>query len=380
MDLLRKTLKLMAIIGCISLIVIGMVACGQSQAPSGGGGGQPRDAAENKKDNWPTTVEEIAQYSAPDRMEMLTSRAEKEINLYTSENIDNIQPILDKFMKKYPKIKVNLLRLDSEDLVPKILSEASAGRNTVDVVSTGLLLPLIEKDMMVPFYSPEAEAVPDELKHPEGMWVARHTSNYGFAYNPNIVPADKVPKTYEDLLDPWWKGKLAVEPTDQKFWIGIIHMMGEEKGWKYIEDLKEISVIQKGKTQRVDMTIAGQFAGTLGVYLYRPAEKKYEDGAPIEYVVFDPTITSPHMLGLVKNAPHPYAAMLLIDYLLSKEGQQAVADGGRVVVRPDVESKLEYIRDLTSRLNKVKRVTLQEEWFKDTSAVEDRLMRIFGMK
>lgn len=359
-----------------------LASCG-GQQPAGGGTGTQGGAPAGTGANWPTTLEEIASYQGPDRTEMLLEGAkrEKEVNLYTSENIDNIQPILDAFMAKYPFLKANLLRLQGEDLVPKILSEAAAGKTVADVVSTGFLLPLIQEGKMVRFYTPEADAVPNEFKHPEGLWIARHSSNFGFAYNPQLVPPERVPKTYEDLLDPWWQGKITIEPWDYKFWLGLTKIMGEEKGWQYIEQLaKNKPVLQKGKTQRIDMAIAGQYPATFGIYLYRAAEKKFEDKAPIDYVVFDPTLTSPHMVGLIKDAPHPHAAMLLIDYLLSEEGQQKVADGGRVVVRRGVKSSLEHIQNLTDQLTRVKRVVMQEEWYENIDEVEKRINNIFGLK
>lgn len=379
---MKNLRTILVAVGLISLLLlVTMAGCSSKQSPSPASSNTSEAKGTTASaPNWPTTVEEIALYNKSDRNEMLLAKAEKEVNLYTSENVDNIQPILDQFMKKYSGIKVNLLRLDSDDLVPKILSETSAGRNTIDVVSTGFLKPLIEQGLMQNFNSPEAQQISNELKHPNGLWVGRHTSNYGFAYNPKLVPPERVPKTWEDLTDPWWKDKLIIEPWDDKFYIGILHMMGEEKGWKWIEDIAANSKIIKGKTQKVDAVIAGEYAGALVIYLYRPAEKKYEKGAPIDYVVFNPTITSPHMLGMMKKAPNPFASMLLIDFLLSKEGQQAVADGGRVVVRSDVVSKKEHINDLNNKLSKVKRVTLQEEWYDDTEKVNERVFKIFGVQ
>ena len=275
---------------------------------------------------------DILLYKGPDRQQKLIEGARKEgqVVLYSSMIVNQgVRPIVDKFGKKYPFVKISYWRADSEDITQKLSAEVRANNVVADVFEgTGLGEQAVGAGVTQAYYTPAIEAYPAELRDPAGMWTPTRLSYYSIAYHTRLVPEGKVPKSYADLLDPQWKGRMAWRigsSTGTALFITNLRLAwGEDKARAYFEKLKDQKVVNFGAGSArtlVDRVIAGEYPIALNIFAHHPLISRAK-GAPVNSLLLDPTASTAATMGVVKGARHPHAAMLLIDYILSKEGQE----------------------------------------------------------
>jgi ABC-type Fe3+ transport system substrate-binding protein len=275
---------------------------------------------------------DILTYKWADRTQRLVEGARKEgqVVIYSALIVNQaMRPIAEKFGKKYPFVKLAYWRADSEDITAKLSAEVRANNVVADVFEgTGVGEQVVEAGLALPYYTPAIEAFPVEYRDPNGMWTPTRLSYYSIAYNTRLAPADKVPKSYQDLLDPQWKGKMAWRigsATGTPLFLTNLRLAwGEEKARAYFEKLKEQKIVNFGAGSArtlVDRVIAGEYAIALNIFAHHPLISKAK-GAPVNSRLLDPTPSTAATMGVVKGLKHPHAAMLLIDYILSKEGQE----------------------------------------------------------
>ncbi len=180
----------------------------------------------------------IAVYKGPDRAALILDGAKREgkVVIY-SGMIENqaLRPLVEAFKKKYPFVAVDYWRGDSRAMVQKLLTERRAGRIIGDIFeSTGGAETVSKAGAAQAFASPSAANFPKSYIATDGMWIASRLDYFGMAYNARQVSAADVPKTYEDLLDPKWKGAIAwradSEIGAQLFIAAVLKTMGNEKG------------------------------------------------------------------------------------------------------------------------------------------------------
>ena len=276
--------------------------------------------------------EDILTYKGQDRAQRLIEGAKKEgqVVIYSAMIVNQaMRPIAEKFGKKYPFVKLSYWRADSEDITAKLSAEVRASNVVADVFEgTGVGEQMVEARLAQPYATPAIEAFPVEYRDPMGMWTPTRLSYYSIAYNTRMVPADKAPKSYEDLLDPQWKGKMAWRigsATGTPLFLTNLRLAwGEEKARAYFDKLKEQKIVNFGAGSArtlVDRVVAGEYAIALNIFAHHPLISKAK-GAPVNSRLFDPTASTAATMGVVKGLKHPHAAMLLIDYILSKEGQE----------------------------------------------------------
>jgi iron(III) transport system substrate-binding protein len=291
-----------------------------------------------------TAADNPAMYRGPDREQRLLDGARKEgqVMVYSSMIADQaLRPLLDGFQKKYPFMKAQYVRDDPPQQLQKLMAEARAGRMVADVLeSTGLEVPVRRADIDQPFWSPEVEAYAPERRDPQNYWAPTRFSYLGACYNTNLVKAADLPKSFDDFADPKWKGKLVwsgVITGAPLFITAVRNFMGEDKARAYLEKLAKNDIVSIPSANRVtvDRVIAGEHALCLDSFLHHPiiSAKK---GAPVASLPLDPVITLVSSVMLPKAPPHPYSAMLFIDYLLSKDGQSRLRDAEYFPARPDV--------------------------------------------
>jgi ABC-type Fe3+ transport system substrate-binding protein len=279
--------------------------------------------------------EDILVYKGADRQQKLIEGARKEgqVVLYSAMIVNQaLRPIAEKFRKKYPFIKISHWRADSEDIAQKISAEVRANNVVCDVFEgTGVGEQVVSANLAQPYFTPAIEAYPQQYRDPNNMWTPTRLSYYSIAYNTRLAPADKAPKSYHDLLDPQWKGKIAWRIGSASgtplFITNLRLAWGEEKAKTYLEKLKEQRIVNFGSGSArtlVDRVIAGEYAIALNIFAHHPLISKAK-GAPVNSQLMDPVVSTAATMGVVKGAKHPYAAMLLIDYILSKEGQEILA-------------------------------------------------------
>ena len=289
----------------------------------------------------PSGVAEIATYQGADREQRLIEGAkrEKELTFYSSVPTDDISVLAAAFDKRYG-VKVKVWRADSEGFLQRILSEAKARRFEVDVMagSSSALEPLYRENLLQEVKSPALADVIPEAIAPHRQWVAIYLNTIVQAYNTELVAKASVPKTYRDLLEPGWKGRLGIEAEDFDWFAQVVMDLGEAQGLRLFREIVATNGIsvRKGHNLLNNLVAAGEVPLALTVYGFQ-AEQAKRKGAPLDWFVIPPAIARPTAEGLARNAPHPNAAALFYDFLIG-EGQQILAGRQFVTVSRKIET------------------------------------------
>ena len=299
--------------------------------------------AQNKVD----AVAAIAMYEGADRLERLIAAAKKEgaLNLYTSIAASDISLMTGEFEKRYG-VKVNVWRAANDKVLQRVMAEQAAHRSDVDIVQIASLeLEALARENALqevrsPIFSQLiAGAVP---KHHQ--WAAHYLNVWVQAYNTQKVRKDELPKTYADLLDPRWKGRLGIEAKNEEWFYTVVDGIGEAAGLKFFRDLvagNGISV-RTGHSLLNNLVVSGEVPLALTVYNYMPEQAKAK-GAPIDWFVIQPAIARANGVALARQAPHPHAATLFHEFILSEEMQRLMSKSGYVPTHRNVESPLKNI-------------------------------------
>lgn len=279
------------------------------------------------------TIADIANLSGPDRTQRLIDGAKKEgvISLYSSAVTDDSNAIAIAFEKKYGVI-VQLWRGSSEDILRRAVTEHRGGRADVDVAETagtemeGLRREQLLKEVSSPVF---VDLIPQAVA-PHRPWVTSRLSIFTAAFNTALIQSKDAPKSYEDLADPQWKGKLGVETDDANWFMTIAGAMGEDKAVALFRKIVAINgmSMRKGHTLLSNLVVAGEVPLALTVYGYRVNELMAK-GAPIDGTVLPPVVALPTGIAVFAHAPHPYAATLFMDFFLG-DGQRILAERGNV--------------------------------------------------
>jgi iron(III) transport system substrate-binding protein len=283
---------------------------------------------------------ELSKLSGTERQQQLLSGAKTEGKavLYGNINAEQLEKLRVDFEKRYP-VKLEVYRASGERIANRFLTEARGGQFLTDVVGpSNEHLPALMKAGLVGRYdSPERAFYPESLKDTQGYWTPYDYNIAVIAYNSRLVPASDVPKKYEDFLDPKWKGNFAMDQDPDKSIMGWLKTWGVERTKKYLQGIsKNEVVVRKGHTLLTQLLCAGEFKGAIDLYAYRLADLKHSKGCPVEISYTDPTPATPSPLVVAKRSPRPYAAALLMDYLLSEPAQKILAGFGRVSARRGV--------------------------------------------
>jgi iron(III) transport system substrate-binding protein len=266
------------------------------------------------------SLAELAAYAGPDRTQRLLAGAKKEgaVNIYSSMTVDDMKIIGSGFEKKYG-IKLQAWRASSEDILQRVLIEARGGRSEVDAVETSSLEmeSLYREGMLQKVNSPLLADIAPAAIRPHREWVGDRINIIAEGYNPDLIKKQDVPKSYADLLDPKWKGKLTIEADDSVWFGALVTAMGEAKGLQYFRELvrKNGLSLRKGHTLIANLIVSGEVPYSLTVYHYRVEQLK-RAGAPIEWQVLPPGIARFLGTGVIKRAPHPNAAILFFDFMM----------------------------------------------------------------
>ena len=275
------------------------------------------------------TIADIAVYEGPDREQRLLdgARREGELAVYTSAQSNDLGAVVEAFEKKYG-IKATVWRAGSEAVLNRALQESRAGRHTVDVIETNgpELESLAREQILQLVKSPHHSDLIGPAIRPHGEWVGTRLNVFVQAYNTKLVRKDDLPKSWEDLLDPKWKGKLGIEQEDSDWLAGIYGEIGEDRAQKVFRQIVNTNgmSVRKGHTLLTQLVVSGEVPLALTVYNYK-AEQLRSEGAPIDWFTIGNAIARPNGVGVVRNAPHPHAALLFYDFELSPEGQQIIA-------------------------------------------------------
>ena len=282
-------------------------------------------------------------YEGGDRAQRLAERARKEgtLVLYTSLAISESVPLTQAFEKKYG-VKVELWRSLSGQVVQRALNEARARRHNVDVVETNgpELEALARERVTARFFSPHIADIPAWGVPAHRMWISDRVDFFVVAFNTVKVRREDLPSTYEGFLDPKWKGRIGLEATDQEWLAGLAKHWGEKRALEFFRRLAAMKPdVRKGHVLLSEMVAAGEVPVSLTNYASNADSMKRRD-KPIDWKPVEPVIGRPQALGLAANAPHPNAALLFADFLLSPEGQQLFSSMGRFPSSQKVKSSI----------------------------------------
>jgi len=265
------------------------------------------------------------------------AKREGTVVFYGPLNINDSMMLLKRFEGKYPFIKTELLRMSAEPLLNRILTEDKAGRNAVDVINNTVINALKRARLLQPYRSTENPAYPEQFRDPEGYWASLYNNYYVLGYNSRLVSAKEAPKDWQDLLNPKWKGKIGMDQEEYEWYAATFESWGREKAQKFHRALAPQQIHwRKGHTLISQLIVAGEFP--VGIVYAHRAESMKKAGAPIEWVkTSDPVFVALSPVGVAAKAPHPNAAKLLLDFMLSKEAQLLLRGVNRISGRLDVE-------------------------------------------
>jgi iron(III) transport system substrate-binding protein len=275
--------------------------------------------------------------SAADDKVIEAARKDGAVSFYTTMAAGESKLFADAFQSKYPFIKVEITRLGSDKLLQRILTESRAGRGLVDTTSnSGFEMHLLNKaHLLARSPSPEFNAFVADSKDKSGYWADMYSNVRVVAYNSRLVPKEKVPRSYEDLLDPAWRGAIGF-PEAQYAWYGtMLRVMGEERGRKFMQGFARQELQYRASQVLITQFVAaGEF--NLGFVYDNQVLRFKKEGAPLGVAPLPFVTKNMHPLGLAAAAPHPNAGKLFIDYMLSREAQTLMKNLGRVVSRADI--------------------------------------------
>ncbi len=281
---------------------------------------------------------------AVDASAATSSAAQKEgvVVWYGTMNTKDMNLTANQFMKTHPGIKVQMLRLGSSQLPARVATEQRAGKYNADVISGDefQVLQLVDVGAFQKYNFADLNKFLKGTVDPNGYWVNLYQNTTVLAWNPNSLKSDhlKPPSSVADFAKPEWRGKFGLDTGALNWYMGVLQ--SEKNGPALVKAIAENSPQKTdGHTQTVTQLAAGEFDATPTAYGYM-ANQQHRKGRSVDFVNPTPLLVSLNPIGMAKNAPHPAAAKVFIDWLLSKDGQQFIAQrgGGEISSRMDVKN------------------------------------------
>lgn len=313
----------------------------------------------------------LATYEGADRLQRIVEAAKKEgmLTLYTTIAEKDLPAVIKPFETKYG-IKVVVWRAGTDKVLQRTLAEAAAKRDEVDVVHFGSpeMEALSREKVLMAVKSPTYKDLTPGSVPAHQQWAATLLSVWVQAYNTNLIKKDELPKTYADLLNPKWKGKLGLEAKNQDWFQTMVEIMGGgDKGMKFFNDLVATNGLspRKGHTLLNNMVVSGEVPMALTVYNYMPEQAK-KKGAPIDWFVLEPAVARSNAVGVAARAKRPNAALLFHEYMLT-DAQPLLVGIDYVPTNTKVDSPLKGVKIIiTDPIRSLDEAAKWEKLFDDT--------------
>jgi iron(III) transport system substrate-binding protein len=308
----------------LALLAAPVASCARSEAPS-------------------ASHRDLYLYQGADRADRILAGAMQEgvVSIYTSLNTQDSGPLAAAFETKYG-VRTELWRSSSERVIQRALSEARAGRFVSDVFETNgpEMEALSREGLLEEFRSPHFADLPEAAFPTHRHYVADRFNFFTIGYNTKLVPPEAVPGSYEDLLHPRFAGRIGLEASDWGWFGAMVRHMGEEQGLAYFRGLAAARPqVRSGHTLLGQLLASGELPLVANLYNHN-VERVVVQGAPVRWKALAPTFAQPNAIGLADRAPHPHAAMLFADFVLSREGQEILKQRNRVPASRTVDSHL----------------------------------------
>ncbi|HTF91640.1 MAG TPA: ABC transporter substrate-binding protein [Verrucomicrobiae bacterium] len=264
------------------------------------------------------------------------AEAEGKLMFYATFNATDSKSLIDGFKQLYPKIEGTYYRSSDSAMMERIATENRTGQNLWDVVVTSSFYGhnLKKRGLLAAYDSSERKFYRDGYKDPQAFWTSSYTNYAALGYNTRGVSKASVPRSFDDLLKPEWKGQIGMESRPYEWFGTTLKAMGEEKGLAYMRELAKQTQLRAGRTLLAQLVAAGEFKGALTGYS-QTFEVLKPTGAPVDWVYLNPVFANIHPSGVAAKAPHPNAARLFVDFVLSKRGQELVRAMNRIPDRID---------------------------------------------
>jgi iron(III) transport system substrate-binding protein len=279
-----------------------------------------------------------------------------ELAVYTAWDEGDINALIAGFNKVYPNVKVSAIRSEGGRgaLLERMLTEIDSGKAMADVYNTGIpdMTAMLQRKEILSYRSPSESNVERRFVFEDGLLHTATHSVFITAYNKNLLAEKEVPRTWEELLNPKWKGKIAIDQEPNDIVAGFLILMGREKGEQYLRQLSKNVITRRGRSLLVELLTAGEFPISIDVYAHR-VSKAIKDGAPLAAASVPAYFSFPSVAAILKRAPHPENAKLWIDWLQSPAGQEVIAQRSRSPV-----GKTERTSDPTASLFKGRELVL----------------------
>jgi iron(III) transport system substrate-binding protein len=282
----------------------------------------------------------------PDRTLVEAAKKEGQVLWYTTLIVDQIvRPLIKAFQQQVPGIDVKFIRVDSGLQVTRLINEASVGRTQADVwnVIDGATS-LAQKNIAAEFDIASAKGLPATLVDPKRRWIATNLATRSLAHNTQLVAKEQAPRSYQDLLDPRWKGAFVWNPNAMTgawgFIATVLRHMGEQQGMSYLHNLAKQDIVPLPIATRavLDRVIAGEYAIGLEMVNAHVAISAGM-GAPVRWIPLDATTTTLQIAGVTTGAPHPNAGRLFLDFITSRAGQEIFREVNYIPMHPDIPAK-----------------------------------------
>jgi ABC-type Fe3+ transport system substrate-binding protein len=269
------------------------------------------------------------------------AKKERVVNWYGSMNVEDAQAVVAAITKKYPFLQINRFRGNNGAVLNKMSAEARARALSVDVIDVdGFYVAQVMKGKYWADYrSPELKSYPSGLSDSAGLWSGFFLLPNVVIFNTNLVNPKDAPKSYNEMLDPKWKGRLAVSDVGVNWYHGMVQYLGAEKGRAYMKTLAKQNVLiaPGGNRNMVELTMAGEYPIAIGAFAHRVGQYQ-KKGAPMGWMKEDVIVVTPQAIGVSSFGKSPNAARLVVDYVLSNEGQTLLRTMGRIPAHPKVDA------------------------------------------
>jgi len=278
--------------------------------------------------------------SVPDLGKLMEGASkERSLTIYHSTLYEDTKILTDNFLRKYPFIKLHTYRAGQVALINRIMSEhrAQAQKWDVIILNTLLLNDLKKQEALQRYLIRDASAYDGGFRDNEGFWYGLLINAQVLGYNTRIVKSADIPRSFMDLLDPKWIGKIAIDAEPYDWLMCLEKQWGREKTWNYIKNLsQQRPKVLRGRGLLTQLLAAGEIPLSIPLYNYRIEQMK-KDRAPVDWVALDPVSANITGIALSEKPSNPSAARLFLEYTLSREGQHDVRELGRIPARLEIK-------------------------------------------
>jgi len=276
------------------------------------------------------------------------ARKEGEVILYSTITVGAFDQLSKALKDIYPCMTCRHIRLGPAQQLARIMQEQRSGQLMADVVYNNLLhlIYLKESGVLGKYESPENRFLMKEAIDSDGYWVGGDIDVLVTGFNTKMIARNEVPTTYDRFLDGKLKEQMAINSNNPYALVGMASLRGEDQGIAYMKKLAQQNLRPvQGFTHMANLLAAGEYPIALFSQVTKIEEMK-EKGAPVDWVPNSPNFSTVGAYGLSRNPPHPAGARLLVDFVLSDQGQRILGRTGKLPMRRGVPTHSKSIDKL----------------------------------